>query len=234
MVRAVVGGISLRAQPGLAAERLGSLAPDSRSVVLTGPQGADGYEWFELSGPGLPPASGCTTPLPTEPLTCPIWHGWAAVGDPSTGEAWLVSDPTDCPDPAADMAAFATLGDYEAIHCYGSSQITFPAWLVHDPAALGQCAANDVPSRWLWCHDGWTAYPGPNEITNVGLFFDPNAGVSPAADQRMAQITGHHDDPAAAGCAEAAVAESGIPPATAARDCRGRFVVTAIADAPAP
>ena len=61
MVRALVAGISLRAAPSVDSERLGSLPLGSRSLVVGAPREADGYRWIQISGPGLPPASGCAT-----------------------------------------------------------------------------------------------------------------------------------------------------------------------------
>ncbi|HEX6473897.1 MAG TPA: hypothetical protein VF114_02275, partial [Candidatus Limnocylindria bacterium] len=122
MVRALLPGIALRIEAGLSEDRLGTLPQGSRSYVVSGPVEADGYTWIQLAGPGLPPSSGCAT-TPGPEFSCPAWFGWAATGDPATGDAWFVDHPTDCPDPSLDLRAFMMLGDVEALHCYGNQQI---------------------------------------------------------------------------------------------------------------
>ena len=99
MVRTLVADVSLRVEPGMDSERLGTLPLGSRSLVVAAPREADGYLWIQIAGPGLPPASGCAISSGDE-LTCPAWLGWAATGDPASGTKWFIDDPSPVQPPA--------------------------------------------------------------------------------------------------------------------------------------
>lgn len=226
MVRALLSGIAVRAEPRLDAERFGTLPKDSRSFVVSGPVEADGYRWVLLSGPGLPPASGCAT-FPGPEFSCPVWFGWAATGDPQTGEAWFADDPTDCPDPAADVAGFMNLGDVEALHCFGGRELVFKGWLsgLHEPI---DCPAREVPSRWLFCPEGYSAMVSvaPGDASAVELFEDPASPLELPPAEEWVTVSGHVDDPAAEGCDAAVPPGYPIPGLGAILGCRSHFVVT--------
>ncbi len=239
MVRALVGDISLRAAPSLDSERLGALPIGARSLVVGAPREADGYRWIQIAGPGLPPASGCAT-FPGDELTCPVWLGWAATGDPASGTKWFVDDPSGCPDPAADARAFMLLGDYEAIHCYRGLQLTFVGWLKPAPSTTEptNCPSSDSDSAalWLTCHARrWEiAYANTIEAISIELFVDPATSIAIPRDGGWVTITGHIDDGAARRCPESVPASDTIRQARAELDCRAHFVVTGLADAAAP
>lgn len=237
MIRAVNPGISLRAAPGTSAVRLGSLAEGSRSVVVDGPLQADGMSWYRLSAPGLPPASGCMTPIATEPFGCSVWLGWAATGPAND---WFVADPTNCPDPSTDLRAFAMLGDFAALHCAGDEEMQIVGWLheyptTPEPTPCPAVGISDAPD-WLWCHARfWEAlYVNQDEAVFIDLFVDPDSGVVLPHDGRWVSVTGHMDDPRAADCDKSIPAGWPVSPDTAIPECRARFVVTDLADASAP
>lgn len=237
MVRAVNPGIALRVDPGLDAERVGALAEGSRSLVLDGPVAADGYSWYLLSGPGLPPSSGCTTPLPTEPLSCPIWLGWAAAGP---DHAWFVEDPTECPDPATEADRFALLGDFEALHCYAGEELVVTGWLQEyastpDPAPC-PTGTQEGPAGWLWCHERWweALYVPPDQALFIELIVDPASGITLPHDGRLVTVRGRLDHELAEQCAASVLDGGQIRPEDAVRTCRSRFVVASIEDAQAP
>lgn len=236
MIRALNPGISLRAEPSTSAERLGSLAEGSRSLVFDGPVEANGLSWYWLIGPGLPPASGCATPVPTEPFSCPLWLGWAATGP---GDDWFTLDDTGCPD-SSDLYGVARLGDYEALHCVGGQELEFVGWLPNyspTPESRG-CVSRGLSTApdWLWCHDRWweTLYANADEEIFIDLYVDPASGIVLPYDGRWVSITGHIDDPRAAGCMDSVPIGTPIALGYAVLECRAHFVVTSVRDAPTP
>jgi hypothetical protein len=237
MIRAVNPSISLRAGPGMSAERLGSLAEGSRSLVVQGPVVADDLSWYWLFGPGLPPASGCATPVPTEPFSCPAWSGWAATGPAND---WFALDPTACPDASSDLREFAMLGDYEALHCADDQELELVGWL-HDytaspqPAACPTAGVAGAPD-WLWCHDRFweSLYANPDEEVFIDLYVDPASGISLPHDGRWVSVTGHLDDAAATRCSESVAIGWPIGGDAADMDCRTHLVVTSVRDLPGP
>jgi hypothetical protein len=164
----------------------------------------------------------------------PTWFGRAATGDPNTGDAWFVLDPTDCPDPALDTRAFMMLGDVEALHCYGRTDIEFVGW-IPGPAAIQPapplCAvANDVPSAWLFCSDGYSLSVRANdtEVVSIEIFVDPESDLKLAYPGNFPIVVGHLDDPAARDCDAAIPAGWPVFPAHVVLECRTRFVLTSL------
>jgi hypothetical protein len=239
-VTPVVEGVTLRDAPRTSGARIGELALGSVNLVIEGPVEADGYRWHRLSASGLPPSSGCITPLPTDPLTCPIWYGWAAAGAPSDGTEWFEPIEVDCPDPAEDPTAFLQLPRRVPLGCYGSSPISFTAWYPAPPEGGGQaepCGA-DPAIAWLYCVEaaGADVWTSPDEAQAFHrLHFDPASGVVlPAADQWL-RVTGAFDHPDAPLCAEAEAAAGDDPdPDLAVLECRVRFVVHGVAATSGP
>jgi hypothetical protein len=239
MVRALVADISLRAAPGVDSERLGTLPMGSRSLVVGAPREADGYRWIQIAGPGLPPASGCAT-FPGDELTCPVWLGWAAAGDPASGAEWFDDDPSSCPDPGADAQGFMMLGDYEAIHCYRGLQLTFDGWLRPAAGETEPTACpgtdSDAAALWLLCHRRtWeTAFVNTVDAVSIELFVDPATSIAIPRDGGWVTITGHIDDGAARQCPEAVAIGDAVSQGRAELDCRAHFVVTGLAERAAP
>lgn len=241
VVAPVLEGVTLREQPGTSGARIGILASGSRNVVVEGPVEADGFLWYRLAASGLPPASGCIGPLVTDPLSCPIWYGWAAAGNPDDGSAWFVRIEFDCPDPATETTAFLLLEHRLPLACYGSDELTFTAWFPELPEGYeppsGTCAA-DPSIAWLHClnlsdTEVWETreYTGAAEM----LFIDPRSGLTIPERGQWLRIAGSYDHPASAACAGAnqqeVIFESDD---LAALECRLRFVVSAVEVTSAP
>jgi len=235
----VVEGVTLREEPGTDGARIGILSAGSQNIVVEGPVEADGYAWYRLAAVGLPPASGCITPIVTTPLSCPVWYGWAAAGDPDDGSAWFVATEVDCPDPETESTEFLSLPFRLPLVCYGDDETTFTAFYPElDDAGLGGACAADPSVAWLYCANiaydtVWAtdAYTGPQQR----LFVDPDSGVVLPERGQWLRITGSFDHPDAAGCAEANQ-EVGLfdDDATAVLYCRANFVVTAVEVTSAP
>jgi hypothetical protein len=228
MVRTIVAGVTLRDMPSLSGERIGILPEGSRSFVMGDAVEADGYVWMPLSGPGLPPASGCAT-FPGPELTCPVWRGWAAVGGRPAADPWFELAPADCPDPSSETRAFMMLGDVEALHCYGDRELDFTAWLgpsgLNEPSA---CPTERASLAWLYCPAGYAAVvqADPEEGVTLELFVEPGSGAEFTRSGYWAIVVGRLDHPSSQQCGEAIRAGDPISPANAILDCRTRFVVT--------
>lgn len=234
-VTPAVEGVTLRETPSTSGTRIGILPRDAVNLVVEGPVEADGYTWYRLSAGGLPPSSGCITPLPTNPLACPIWFGWAAVEDPSDGTAWFAPTDVDCPDPDTETGDFLQLPQRIPVGCYGADELSFTAWYpeLPDDAGLGGACDVDPAVAWLYCahlaHDAvWTS---PDESqANQPLYIAPESGVTmPARDQWLRIRAGfdHPDAPLCAAAEEQFDTEDPNPD-LAVLECRAHLVVRAV------
>lgn len=248
-VQTAVEGVTLREEAGTTGGRIGTLAAGSASYVVDGPTDADGYVWYQISGTGLPPASGCVTPLPTEPLECPVWFGWAAGGD-TDGTPWFTAARPDCPDPATEGAAFIAMPHVLQLGCYGADQVTFMAWLPEpDPNPPGGTCQADAEVAWLYCTDGAWEHPDGSQVASQAfviptaeetavrelLHVDPDAPVDFPPPNGWVLVTGAFDHPDAAACADAAES-AGHPlgPEQAVLECRTHLVVSAVEQTEGP
>ena len=236
----VVEGVTLREDPGTGSARIGILSAGSQNIVIEGPVEADGFAWYRLAAIGLPPASGCIGPVVTDPLSCPVWYGWAAAGNPDDGSAWFVATETDCPDPDTESTEFLSLPFRLPLVCYGGNEITFTAFYpeLPDDAGLGGACAADPSIAWLYCTniaygEVWAtdAYSGPQQR----LFVDPESGVELPERGQWLRITGAFDHPDAADCA-AANEDVGryLTNDEAVLACRTHFVVSSVEVTSAP
>ncbi|MGH2428551.1 MAG: hypothetical protein ACRDGV_06635 [Candidatus Limnocylindria bacterium] len=228
LAQTTVEGLRLREEPGLAGQSLGTLAIGSSSFVVSGPVSADGYDWYLLSGLGLPQASGCTTPIETDPFACPTWFGWAAT-DGADGDSWLVPTQPDCPPwPSAGLTDdfVYSVQTYTYLACYGGTDHAVAGYYPEIPedAGLGG-ACPDVPSElsWIGCNLGYehivldpaTGFFGPGLV----LAIDPASGVVMPARGQSVEVTGRFDHPAAQSCT------FGDAPEASVLACRAQFVV---------
>lgn len=236
--------LSVRAEPGTEAERLGSLANGAPSFVAGGPMDAGGYRWYLVSGLGLPPNTGCTGPPETDPYNCPGWFGWVAGGD-TDGTPWLAEQPQECPEAPIDFADIVFgMSDLMRLACYGSDPITFRAWwpqLPDEPEPGGVCLAQDAPSGWLLCqnlNDQLVAIDDADPDGGIGLriSIDPASGVSMPERGTWVELTVHLDDPAAQTCGEDAVGAMAEEqrPERWVLFCRGQLVVDAVSAVEGP
>jgi hypothetical protein len=240
-VEPAVEGVTLRETPSTTGARIGTLAGGSVNYVVEGPVAADGYTWYRFSAPGLPPSSGCTTPVPTSPLSCPMWFGWAAVQDPADGTAWFVPTDVECPDPATETDEFLRIERWLPVGCYGSTELTFTAWYAELPEGgvePGDCDV-DPAVAWLYCPEFayesvWTSPDEP--AAHHGLYIDPESGVTMPARGQWLRIRGAFDHPDAPLCADAdrQFRPEDPNPELAAFDCRAHFVLRAVEPTTAP
>jgi hypothetical protein len=243
IVVTTVDDLGVRAAAGTGAERLGSLANGAPSYVAGGPVDADGYRWYLVSGLGLPPNTGCSGPVETDPYNCPVWFGWVASGSPD-GTAWLEAQPQECAETPFDFEEIVIgVTDLMRLACFGSDPFTFRAWWPEAPedAELGGCVAQDAPSGWLLCHlsnvdivmiDDSQGYGG----IGLAVSIDPASGVSMPERGTWLELTVHLDDPTAQSCdddALGAMTEERTPEAWVLV-CRGQMVVESVTAADGP
>ena len=237
----VVEGVTLREDAGTGGARIGILAAGSQNIVVEGPVEADGFAWYRMAAVGLPPASGCIGPVITTPLSCPVWYGWAAAGNPEDGSAWFVPTEVECPDPNTESTKFLSLPYRLPLVCYGGDEITLTAFYpeLPDDIGFGGACAADPSVAWLYCVNlayeevwGTDYYSGPQ----TRLFIDPDSGVAMPERGQWLRITGAYDHPDAGGCA-AAEEEVGLysdDADLAELECRTHFVPSSVEVTAAP
>lgn len=209
---------------------MGTLPKESRSYVVSGPVEADGYRWIQLAGLGLPEGTGCLAPTGGV-FGCPGWFGWAAMGNPETGDAWFVDDPTEhCPDPGLETRAFMMLTEVEALHCYGSRQIQFTGWLTrYRPMRdLAECVGKDVAAKWLWCSEEYAlrVWANDSKDASIDVFVDSKTRRQLADPGHWPIVVGHFDDPAASECDDVTPDGWPVDPEAVTFQCRANFVLT--------
>ena len=219
--------LNLREEPGTGATRLGTIAAGSQSFLIEGPRQADGYNWYLVSGIGLPPASGCIAPFLTEPYNCPMWFGWVASASPE-GDAWLTVDDAECPAEAPYEAEEYNIGKPPLVllHCYGDDTLRLRAWLPEQQAR--DCPGQDaVP--WLACPQvelGW----GEDYPSGLYAVIDPASGLTLPPPNQWVEITAHMDHPRANECRPFPEQPAG----QAVVFCRSNLVLDSIAPTAAP
>ncbi len=238
LVETTVENLSVRRAPSTGAERLGSLGLGTVGYVVDGPVDADGFSWYAVSALGLPPNSGCITPIETDPYGCPVWFGWLA-GRASNGDPWLEPHAIECPIAPLDAERLILArSDIERLACFDSESITFRAFWpeIPDDAGLGgACAAASAPSGWLYCQNINIDYVTLNEGEGFGgvgvaLSIDPASNVVMPPRGTWIELTVHLDDPAADGCADAAdmAGDEYRELAQVILDCRAEMVVETV------
>lgn len=223
VVASTVDGLTVRTGAGTGSAKLGSLAAGQQAFVIDGPQQADGYDWYHLSGLGVPQNSGCTGEEPTDPFGCPIWTGWAAAADPD-GTAWLTPSTIDCPSPMDPFDTERTL--IQQLACYGERSLTIQGyWPVAPEGEPGICPISaDEPWYWLACNPNLTHLTASDDGGYLGgpifVVAVPPEITMPQPGQWV-EITGHYDDPKARDC------DFGDDPAASVLACRTQFAVEA-------
>jgi hypothetical protein len=220
VVTATADRLTVRKQPGTSQEAIGALAKGAMSYVVDGPRQADGYDWYLLSGMGLPPESGCVTAQdPTGLYVCPMWYGWAAEGDGA--DRWLVPVEPECsiPSPSSPQA----VDQLTPLACFGSRSITIRGYWPPAPAGEGGVCPISEDLRWIACpesadrlldHATQDVFGG---LTVVTLAVPP--GIAMPERGQWVEVSGHYDDPAARHCTYGEIPEQSV------LSCRGQFVV---------
>ncbi|HEX2766813.1 MAG TPA: hypothetical protein VHR55_09295 [Candidatus Limnocylindria bacterium] len=158
--------------------------------------------------------------------------GWVAVGD---GEQdWVELLDPRCTDDEPTLQHLASLTEWERLACYGNQPLTVEGIL-----GCGGCGGF-VPGTWT---PEWIATPQNTDLFSVepqvrigpmALTWSPDGPERPDTNgvAPILRVTGHFDDPAAAGCSLTfsfdplgAERETPVHAATAEVWCRTKFVV---------
>lgn len=241
IVAIAVEALTLRETAGLEGDAVWRLPEGTLGFVIDGPAEADGLTWYELSGMGLPFASGCITPEPGGLLdACPAWLGWvAAAAEDDTAYLAPAATP-QCPEPPYTIQSLSEMQSTLRLICLDAEPLTFRAWWPEEPDDVGQssaaCPAADTELAWLICQNtsdnGLNADPSePGRRLTVSI--EPASGVSMPARGQWVEVSGHFDDPAAQRCGEVAELMSSDPGALVF-NCRLQFVLSAVAPTAAP
>ncbi|HET9880081.1 MAG TPA: SH3 domain-containing protein [Candidatus Limnocylindria bacterium] len=186
-----------------------------------GPVSGEGFAWYPVRRLGE------LTELPALPTELPDGAvGWAAAGDPETAYLELVAP--RCPARPATLAILESMLRWERLSCFGPEAITIDG--TFGCAGCGGATVGSFEPEWLASPSTFAPLSvDPNaRIGPFDLRFKPDGPAAPAPGSTV-RLTGHFDDPAAAGCTVA----PGDPPmaidsATAALWCREQFVVDAL------
>jgi hypothetical protein len=217
IVVAQVDGLRIRATPGLDGEALGTLASGYESIVVDGPEVVDGLEWYQVSGLGIPYASGCATgPDPTNPYQCPFWLGWAARAD-ADGTPWLEETDPDCADPSGPLDDFAFQPRFLYIACYGDEPLTLRGYHLF-VGGVADCPGVPQDLYWLGCASGGhQLVSAPDGQIGLVMALGPNSSLP--GDLGELVVTGHFDDAESAQCTYESEPERSV------LWCRSQFVV---------
>ena len=235
IVQTTVDSLSVRLEPGVGAERLGSLALGSPSYLVAGPTEADGFQWYQVSGLGLPPATGCAGTVESDPYNCPFWFGWVAAASES-GEPWLEPAPRDCPaTPLTAEALIVARSDIQRLHASAASRSRSGAGGRRSPttpASAGRAPPPKSRAAGSICQNinyNQVTINENEEFGGVGvsISIDPASGVAMPDPGTWVELRVHLDDAAAQGCDEAAAVagDDGRAPEQAVLDCRAELVV---------
>lgn len=143
-------------------------------------------------------------------------------------ERWKPREPV-CRPSRPKIRDMVAMRPAERLECFGRRELTFSAWVPY--YEYGGTCPFGAPYDWMVCWDFHVATgPGPGrDFLDFGLA--PGVRYAGEAGGR-ARVTGHFDDPAAAGCPEPGwngKVPNGWSPMTRAgfvSECRKRFIVT--------
>jgi hypothetical protein len=202
------GDVSIKYQPLLPA--------GTKLYVVDGPVSASGYEWIRV------------VPISFEARHPEGWgepDGWLAVSS-REGDPWVTAAAIDCPAAPTGVAELR-LGMGERLACFGGVPITFQARLVRCDCDIDGPA---IEPGWFMPSDlvliDPTASDNPVDMDRATLLaLDPAADVhDPLPVDRLVEVTGMFDHPAAAACR---VGGFDTPPEPSL-ECRFFFTVTSL------
>jgi hypothetical protein len=159
---------------------------------------------------------------------------------------WPAIPPLACPPASGtiDLAALLIIPAEERLACLGRTEVTFRAWVVPQGGRGGTCGGPPA-LIWLTC----TMSVPADQVAAYRALTGPTLGVIPRTVAAIpaswggllppgiwVQVTGHFDDPAAAGCGAAFISGMGKggvnTPAKFVTWCRSQFVAIRVAAVP--
>jgi hypothetical protein len=242
LAKSTVDDLRVRATPGTGGTQLGTIVTGQLGFVVAGPVSADGYAWYQLAGPGLPPNAGCEPPFQTTPFSCPDWLGWAAAGQPGS-QPWLEATTSPCPASPMNLEALirepSPRTPLERLACYGSTSIRVRGWWPQLPAGGlgGACGLVVKPNPfWLVCqnvnYNELVISESAEEVVGIKISIDPATGVTMPPRGQWVEVVGHLDDPAARDCAPVMSGEQ--DPVKVVLTCRTELVPESVTPVAGP
>jgi hypothetical protein len=228
LFEATADGLPVMESAGPVGTQVGVLPAGQPALVVSGPVERGAFEWYLVSGLGLPPNSGCVEPYTI--ADCPSWIGWIPIDEEVASLTPVVPA---CADPS-DYAAFARQPKLLQLVCAGNRDLTLTAWWP-GKSEFEVCIDSPPEVDWLYCASALSGSlaPSPDEvgITALTVAVDPASSVVLPAPGRWVEVSGHFDDPAAAACNVV----PGAPDAelgawTQVLDCRSTLVVESMVE----
>jgi len=141
--------------------------------------------------------------------------------------------PDPCPAVPADGLDFVLLDPRDGVRCFGNTEITFRAYSVLCNACYRYLPELGWEPEWLapQSHGLFLAPYATTFAPGRATALDPSLAESPAWAETWVEVTGHFDDPAAAGCRQIldeTSAASYPGPSLIVDVCRRRFVLTKV------
>lgn len=215
--RVTVSDLIVRSEPGVADPDTilpARLTDEDRVLVVDGPRGADGYQWYQV------------LPLRPDGLREPPF-GWVASAS-RDGEPWMAMEALTCPE-SSHLDGILALAPEERLACFGSRTIRFVAG---EEGGCGAGGGFPVAYEPAWLAGFGGCGFGRNGADNwLMLRFPPDASQ---AYRPGDEIVGHFDDPAATTCVATANYPEVTPPSReeAIARCRTEFVVESVTSSP--
>jgi hypothetical protein len=209
--------------PDLEGDSLNDLPRGSRLWVIAGPRDVHGESWYRVQW----------QPTPTYDAI----PGWM----PATIDGHPVVMPVEprCQAVVADVIDLVQFHPAERLVCFGSRPITLAPVILADGAGSTAQATGSPP----WLADAATikmfGRAGMDGVDGPLLVRANPSAVATLPIGVWLEITGHFDDPAAAGCRRSWAADVGgtISPESVEEQvlsCREQFVITEFHSVPAP
>jgi hypothetical protein len=221
LVEVLFPGVMFYAEPNRT-NSLSDLPHGERLWIVDGPTRAGGEDWYRIQWQPTPTYDG----IP----------GWM----PATIDGHPVVQPVAprCPSSVADVVDLVDLVAAERLACFGDRPIT-----------LGPVTLRDLPDKTFPATGSPTWLAGSATIAMFGsagpqgvdgpLLVRAGPDLATLPLDTWLEVTGHFDDPAAAGCQRSWTGDAGSTPspetpAEQVLSCREQFVITAVRTVPAP
>ena len=225
VARVTVDGLRVRMEPSTDADEVITLGRGDLVVLgfsslnaSFGPIESNGFSWYPVNSLGV-----TELPEPGGELLESQDFGWLAVGDGTDAFVKLVAP--RCTDAEPTLELIQSLTEWERLSCYGNQSITIEG--TYGCGGCGGLYPGTFEPAWL-SHPLDFALMSVDASERIGPFamrFAPEGPEFPEAASIL-RVTGHFDDPAAAGCVVAPLdAPDGIDEPVAELYCREQFVV---------
>jgi hypothetical protein len=213
--------LNLRSSASDGSETLMTLQPGRRLFIIGEPSDASDLRWYRVAP--FDDVEGCED-------GCGL-IGYVATPVSDDEDAWIEPVEITCPSSPMTAQQIGVLDPFEALHCYGRTEIEITGTLdlpLHGPIDPYRYSPGWLTrDSLLFMRDAWWITYRPH----------PDAGLEPPERGDVVRATGHFEDPAATDCRATVDPdffggeipdefESSINPARVVLDCRTAFAWT--------